>query len=147
MDPMAGGTGGQPGTPEAARQQVQGPAILLVISGVVAALFWLSLQLLHRAVLTFLLSYAPPDQTERIQEQIASGSSTGNWVQMLFMVVGALFVLYAALQMRQLKNWPLSMAGAIVALVPCFACCCLGLPVGIWALVVLNKPEVRAAFT
>ena len=27
------------------------------------------------------------------------------------------------------------------------ACCLLGVPFGIWALVVLNKPEVKAQFT
>jgi hypothetical protein len=31
--------------------------------------------------------------------------------------------------------------------VPCISPCCLvGLPIGIWALVVLNKPEVKSSF-
>ena len=35
----------------------------------------------------------------------------------------------------------------IIAMVPCISPCCLvGLPIGIWALVVLMKPEVKAAF-
>jgi uncharacterized membrane protein YhaH (DUF805 family) len=60
--------------------------------------------------------------------------------------VGA-FVAYAGMQMRQLRNYTLSMIGAIVAMIPCISpCCCLGLPVGIWALVVLFKPGVRDAF-
>jgi hypothetical protein len=33
-------------------------------------------------------------------------------------------------------------------MIPCISpCCLLGLPIGIWALVVLLKPEVKAAFT
>ena len=32
-------------------------------------------------------------------------------------------------------------------MVPCISPCCLvGLPIGIWALVVLNKPEVKGSF-
>jgi hypothetical protein len=39
------------------------------------------------------------------------------------------------------------MAASIIAIIPCFGpCCCLGIPVGIWALVVINKPEVKSAF-
>jgi len=39
------------------------------------------------------------------------------------------------------------MAAAIVACVPfCSPCVVLGIPFGIWALVVMAKPEVRAAF-
>jgi hypothetical protein len=37
---------------------------------------------------------------------------------------------------------------SIVAMVPCLGpCCIVGIPIGIWALVVLMKPEVKAAFT
>ena len=35
---------------------------------------------------------------------------------------------------------------AIIAMIPCHGCCILGLPFGIWALVVLSAPEVKAAF-
>jgi len=39
------------------------------------------------------------------------------------------------------------MAGSIVAMVPCNICCLLGLPFGIWALVVIVRPEVKDAFS
>jgi hypothetical protein len=37
---------------------------------------------------------------------------------------------------------------SVAAMLPCtVSCCCiLGLPVGIWSLVVLMKPEVKQAF-
>lgn len=61
--------------------------------------------------------------------------------------VGCL-ILFAAMQMKKLTNWGLSLAGAIVAMIPCVSpCCVLGLPFGIWALVVLLKPEVKASFS
>ena len=57
------------------------------------------------------------------------------------------FIIYGALQMQRLVNYPMALAASVVAMVPCLSpCCCLGLPVGIWALVVLMKPEVKAAF-
>ena len=55
-------------------------------------------------------------------------------------------VAYAGWQMRQLRNWGLSMAGAIVAMIPCSGCCLLGLPIGIWAIVVLIDNDVKRAF-
>ena len=40
-----------------------------------------------------------------------------------------------------------ALVSAVLALLPCLSpCCVLGLPFGIWALVTLNKPEVKEAF-
>ena len=65
-------------------------------------------------------------------------------------IVGMLvagFIIYAAMQMQKLQNYGLVMAATIAAMIPCISpCCLLGLPIGIWALVVLMKPEVKAAF-
>ncbi|MFN8525904.1 MAG: hypothetical protein U0821_22620 [Chloroflexota bacterium] len=54
--------------------------------------------------------------------------------------------LYAGVKMRQLQSYGLCMAGAIVGMLPCSGCCLVGLPVGIWALVVLMNDEVKRAF-
>lgn len=57
------------------------------------------------------------------------------------------FIIYAALQMKGLQNYPMAMAASILSMIPCLSpCCCLGLPLGIWCLVVLMRPEVKAAF-
>lgn len=63
------------------------------------------------------------------------------------LAVGAV-VLAGALQMRSLGSYALAMVGAIVAVIPCTSpCCCLiSMPVGIWCLVVMNRPEVKEAF-
>ncbi len=56
-------------------------------------------------------------------------------------------ILLGGLKMLKLRNYGLCVAAAVIALVPCLSpCCCLGLPIGIWALVVLLKPEVKSAF-
>ncbi len=58
------------------------------------------------------------------------------------------FIIYGALQMKGLKNWTLALVANILAMIPCCvgACCLLGLPVGIWGVIVLIKPEIKAAF-
>jgi len=62
-----------------------------------------------------------------------------------FLLLG--FIIYSCLKMRRLESWGMSITAAILSVVPCtHACCWLGLPVGIYALVVLYNPEVKAAF-
>lgn len=56
--------------------------------------------------------------------------------------------LLGSVMMLQLKMRGLAVTGAILAMVPCLSCCWpLGLGMGIWALVALQDPRVRAAFT
>ncbi len=59
----------------------------------------------------------------------------------------ALFIIYAALKMKDLKQWNLAVVASILAMLPCISpCCIIGLPIGIWSLVVLMRPDVKAAF-
>ena len=59
-----------------------------------------------------------------------------------------LLAIIGGFSMRRLGSYGLSMCGAIVSLIPCAVACCplVGIPVGLWALVVLLRPEVKAAF-
>ena len=62
------------------------------------------------------------------------------------LVLGAV-VLIGAMKMKKLESYAFAMVAAILAMVPCFwPCCVLGLPFGIWALVVLSDGSVKAAF-
>jgi hypothetical protein len=54
--------------------------------------------------------------------------------------------IFAGWQMRKLQSWGIGVAGSIVAMLPCSLCCLLGLPIGIWALIVLMSDEVKRAF-
>ena len=55
-------------------------------------------------------------------------------------------MIVAGWRMRQLKSYGLATVAAVMALLPCTAGWMLGLPIGLWALVVLMKPEVAEAF-
>ncbi len=59
-----------------------------------------------------------------------------------------LVVLAGGIQMLRAKSRGLAMLSSVLAMIPCVTsvCCLLGVPIGIWALVVLGKPEVKAAF-
>jgi hypothetical protein len=57
------------------------------------------------------------------------------------------FIIWASMQMKQLHKWTMAVAASIVAMIPCIGpCCIIGLPIGIWSVVVLMKPEVKSAF-
>jgi hypothetical protein len=58
-----------------------------------------------------------------------------------------LLITIGAIQMLRRRAWGMALTGSIVALLPCSPCCILALPLGIWSLVVLNRPEVKAMFS
>ncbi|MDA1015192.1 MAG: DUF4339 domain-containing protein [Planctomycetota bacterium] len=56
-------------------------------------------------------------------------------------------ILIGAINLHLTKSYGLAMTGAILSLIPCITSCCIGgIPIGIWALVVLNDPDVRDSF-
>ena len=65
-------------------------------------------------------------------------------------IVAAVIILFAGQRFLSLRSRGLVMTGGILLLLPCcgitFPVCVLGVPVGIWSLVVLSRPDVRAAF-
>jgi hypothetical protein len=75
--------------------------------------------------------------------------STGRtWMNLPSLVLGAL-MLVGGLKMKNLQSYALALTAAIIALIPCLnGCCCVfSMPVGVWALYVLSRPEVKGAFT
>ena len=74
-------------------------------------------------------------------------------IQKVMKVVGPLLnilwsfiVFFGGLQMKNLKNRSFVMFSCIWAMLPCSECCILGIPFGIWALVVINDQSVKRAF-
>ncbi len=62
---------------------------------------------------------------------------------MLFTVVPALLILFGALQMMRLRSYAWAIAAGILALV---SCSLIGLAMGIWALIILSRQDVRETF-
>jgi hypothetical protein len=55
-------------------------------------------------------------------------------------------ILMGAIKMRRLEMYGLAVTASIVAMLPCHPGFLIGLPVGLWALIVLLRPETKAAF-
>ena len=125
-----------------ARQKVAGPAIALLV----IAILGMGLQLLSIAGNLFMFAFPQPDLKFNgglpIQVQVAVNSASA----VLGLAFGVL-ILFGAVKMKNLEYYGLSIAASIVAMLPCVSpCCLLGLPFGIWALVVLSDPTVKASF-
>ncbi len=127
-----------------ARQRVQGPAIGLMITGIIGLLSvigFLVLRLVNPGA-THLEGFQNAE-AERLIE--LSSGALGLASNLIGIAIGVV-ILVGAIKMKNLSNHGFAMAAAILAMIPCTPCCCLGLPIGIWALIVLMKPEVKAAF-
>jgi hypothetical protein len=67
-------------------------------------------------------------------------------VDAVIVFLGGLLIANGARHLLTLKSRGWARAGSILAMIPCFACCLVGLPIGIWALTVIHRTEVTAAF-
>lgn len=50
-------------------------------------------------------------------------------------------VIIGGYNVKNTKNYTAAMIGSIFAMLPCSACCLLGLPFGIWSLVTITKAK------
>jgi hypothetical protein len=77
----------------------------------------------------------------------AGGNPVANIIGGVIAMAIQAFILFGAFQMKSASNYGVSMAVAILSLIPCCSSCLiLGIPFGIWALIVLMDPEVKSAF-
>jgi hypothetical protein len=143
--------GGQPGwTPGGggpafiAQSKVAGPAIgLIVTAGIGIALQ--ALGILFRLLGMSFLGSALADRQRDMALAFMSGG-VGIFLGFLGILVG-IVILLGALRMKALENYGFAMTATILAMIPCISpCCLLGLPIGIWALVVLLDQNVKSAF-
>jgi hypothetical protein len=144
--PAALSTGGR----EAALQAVRGPAIALKVTaiiGLVLVAIGLVVNILSLAGvhLTFGLPQTGDPQLQKLFSQLGGGIGL---VQDVIGAVVGVVVYLGANKMQSLQNHQYALTASILAMLPCVSpCCILGLPFGIWALTVLNKPEVKSEFS
>jgi hypothetical protein len=138
------------------QSKVAAPAIGLLVVAILSGLFTL-LGLFGGALNDWMLKMfenanLPPDQMEQIREAMAQNAA-GNAMGYLFLAINiaaAVLIAVGALKMKSLESYGLAMTASILAMVPCIgtsSCCCvIGLPIGLWALIVLMDKDVKAAF-
>jgi hypothetical protein len=135
------------GTRGAALEAVKGPAIALIITAALGIAYYC-----FNGAYT-LIAGGPMFHREMPANIPAEWQSFIHGMQgplagVMSFVIAAVngFVLFGALKMLRLQSRPLAMAACIVAMIPCGCCCLVGIPFGIWGLVMLNKPEVKSQF-
>ena len=157
-NPMGEGTGGA----EAARKKVLGPAIALMVVGVLTIIYSLYAGLSALLVMAGMNPMAAAQEAQF--DQMAQAGQSAEQVEMLrqfsmvmagpgglvialvALICGGL-ILLGAIKMKNLQSRGLAMTAAILGIIPCTsACCLLGIPFGIWGLVVMNDPNVRPYF-
>ena len=83
---------------------------------------------------------ANPDEQEKAVEAI------GNVVGAILSIPFHIFFIFGCKKMMKLESKSVVWMMLILAVIPCCTPCCVGLPIGIWGLVVMNDPIVKHAF-
>lgn len=132
------------GDVDQAANMVKGPAIFIIVLSIlnicatIFSIVWIANED------KFMQALGLPTESTELQEKMRTMFSLPATI-----IGGVLAVicLFGAFKMMKLQSHGFAIAVAIMMLIPCGTCCCfLNIGAGIWALTVLQKPEVKAAF-
>ena len=152
------------------RSRVQGPAIALIVTAVIgigfslitivnSVVFLRAMPQINQNIGNLVENIEKQQQDKRggakeVQDALGLATSIASWsgttgiIMSSLSIVGGGIVFAGALSMMSLRRYPLAIIGSVLAMIPMIGpCCVLGLPFGIWALVVLCQPDVRSAFS
>ena len=152
-----------PSSHERARQAIMIPAILLLVVGILGVLlsgYYLFTGLflgqnpdLVRQQMKVSLEMQGKKVEELRPEERQMVEAISGWIGPGYTIAGlvgiplSLLVVFGSIQMLRLRMRGLAVTASVVAMLPYSCCCVLGLPIGIWSLMVLARPEVKAAFS
>jgi len=150
--PLQVGASSQADAESDAAQRIKIPAIALIVVSSIGVLYYI-----FSAILTLVGGAQPMQNTagmppewqhfmERMQQN--QHGPMAFIISLAFVAMNA-FVLFGSIKMLKLQSYGLAVAASVIAMLPCgMGCCCVfSIPIGIWALVVLNKPEVKSQFS
>jgi len=142
-----------------AKERIKTPAVLLLIVGIIAALVSL-----YNIVSIFTLDQQfanieaqwdndpnmKPQQKQDMKQMLNTYKNVAKVLVPVGVVCGlitATITIIGSVKIMNLKGKGLGTAGSILSMIPIVSgCCCLGIPVGIWVLIAMGKPEVKAGF-
>jgi len=125
-----------------AEAAVKAPAIALIVIGGLGLLYALFNLIIHVAG-----GGNEMAMFGQMKNQNQAAFRIGHIVGIGVTFLWGIFVPVGGVMMLNMRGYGLAMTGAIIAMLPCNLGCLLGLPFGIWALVVLNRLDVKRAFT
>lgn len=147
------GVGGR----EAALQKVKVPAVALIVTAILNLVLalWSLVDMLFfnpnlQEVNSELAQLNNPQIEQFMQKLIHLMYGPLGIVNILVELAISALILVGAKKMKSLQSYEFSLAAATLSTVPCLTPCCgyvLGLAFGIWALVVLRKPDVKSYFS
>lgn len=131
----------------AALSKVSAPAICLMVAGgltVAISIFGLMLGIMGFDDLNAraFRSRQTREMMQMNQAAVRAGAATA---RVLGLLTGAMTI-FGGVKMKKLESSGACIAGSITAMLPCSLCCIFGLPIGIWALIVLNDSAVKRHF-
>jgi hypothetical protein len=119
---------------------VKAPAIALLVVGILGVLVGF-LYVVQAIVGRPLVGPGGP-----VNPDAAATQQSFAWVFAFLSLIWGAVVTLGGVKLLQLQSWGSVLVAAIFAMLPCNPCCLLGLPVGIWTLVVLNNSDVKRSF-
>jgi hypothetical protein len=132
-EPRAAGSGSPAaGTADGTQMEVVAPAVGLLLTGALAAIGW------YVGLLAFAHGTGQGGLTDLEGALYVFAITLG--------LAAAGVVVTGAVQMLRMRAYPFAVIAAVLALLPWSPGWLLGLPFGIWALAVLRRREVKAAF-
>ena len=143
--PPPTGTGPGTGTPAAGRADVESKvkpaAIALIVVAGLKFLSALTTSALFLGLNPLLANIEVLSEIPLLDEDVADGG----WIASLVTLAPSVLVLFGGLKMLRFESRAWAMAAAILAMIfpPLHL---IGIPVGIWALVILSQQDVRNAF-
>jgi hypothetical protein len=133
------------GTREAALSAVKGPAIALIIIASLGLAYNLFLGLFGVVSGGTPNMYGDMTKVPPELRHFMEGPMIG--LAYIFFAAIYGFILFGAIKMMRLQSHGLAMAASVLIMLPCSCCCVLGLGFGIWAIIVLNKAEIKSQFS
>jgi hypothetical protein len=88
-------------------------------------------------------SFAPQGGSDQFIGLMSGG--VGIAVGLVQIVLNS-FGIFAAMKMMKGESYVMAWIATVIVALPCSVCCCIGLPIAIWSIVVLIDDQVKQAF-
>ena len=132
-------------------EKVKAPAIGLIVCGAIDAAYGLLNMVANLTGGTANAEIppdAPPFVRQFMEQMNNTGPVMGAIVSLVMIAVGGL-IIFGGIQMLKQRTYGLAMTASILTMLPCITClgCCgVGEGIGIWALIVLMRDDVKRSF-
>jgi hypothetical protein len=151
---------GSVGNAALGRAKLAGPAIMLILGGIFGILAGALAIIFFVVSLDSFIDFmkkqrdnAQGDQKEQIDRSIKQLEENKDQTKATYGALGAagivlgLLITVGGISMKGAKSYGLAMTASVLGLIPILNCCCvITMPAGLWGILTLMNPDVKAAF-